>query len=261
MNNYAYGQDGRPAEALFSAGVKSGRENIPLGKLFGDDKRKFRWGYVKASAWGRGQTLVKTEGSTTVIASTTLTAIFTQTPGGTTGGTAGGTAGDKVIKIYGVSGLTDATTYENGTFEVISGTGDGYIYGIKRYEVGGSGITKIELEEPLLAALSTDSYCLMRPNEYYGLTLASTALDTSPEPYAGAAVIAGTGSGYCLIQVAGRGIANSTSSVAGGKFLAIGNASGRVTHTSLASAANPIVAISIGASAENGYATVDWMFD
>jgi len=197
-----------------TAGVQSTKGDIPLGTKFEDGMRTFRWAYCAMASAVPGHVFKKHS-----YVSTASTKIVSG-PGGHLNSAAagwGGSIGDVNIKLYGVSaGLSSMTRYEDGTFEVVSGTGHGFAYPVNSYEIGGTGISRLRLKQGLVIALDTTSYAVLRTNPYYGLEIASTVSGKGRILPGGAAVISVATSGYCLVQTKGPGMGYSRATVAAG---------------------------------------------
>jgi hypothetical protein len=249
-----YGIEGKPAVALFTAGVQSSKRKIPLGKEFGDSNRRYRWAHIAESSWPNGCVLVKSE--TDNILSAGITNIVSVANG------FGDTVGDNIIKVTGMTGLTNPEIYEGGFFDVYAGTGKGHSYKIKTCEVGNSGTTKIYLADQIRSPLESGvTLAFIRSNPYYGLKLASTPFHKIPENYAGATVLSSQNSGYCLVQVDGQGFGYLASSISAGRYLAVETASGRLGLTNLSNGSPVAVAISVTPALLDSYCVVDWMFE
>lgn len=254
MANQLY-NTGRSAETINRAGVRSTREDLPIGHWYDDGTRRYRWAHVAMAAWKPGQALRKTQhisGSLAVSArcfSASYTSNF---------------LGSKTVEVFRLSNLTDTSKYLGGTFEVVSGAGVG-VYEIEGYEAGTSGGTKatrIYLHQEMLAKLSTGSRAIIRPNAYYGMKPMSAQAQKSGFEAGGATVISGTASGYCYIQTRGIGIGLASGNISAGYPVGIADNSGTLKAVNPAVSTDPpILGHAISGGAKGEYFTMDWKIE
>lgn len=254
MANQLYNM-GRSAEQINRAGVRSSREDMPLGTWYDDGVRRYRWAHVAMAAWKPGQALRKTEhlSGSLAVSARCFSATYTSNQ-----------LGSKIVEVFRLSNLTDTAKYLEGTFEVVSGAGTG-VYQIEGYEAGlstGTKATRIYLYQEMLAKLSTGSRAIIRPNPYYGMKPLSAQAQKSGFEAGGAAVISGTASGYCFIQTRGIGIGVASGNISAGYPVGVADNSGTLKAVNPAVSSDPPAlghAISGGAKGE--YFTVDWKIE
>ena len=245
---------GTPSNSLPKEGYSANKNDIPLGQYMTDGQRMWRWVHV-AETMKHGQVACQANAAPKALSTAHFRSAI-GVPG------YGGGAGDNEIKLYGVSaGLTDTALYEDGTFEIKSGTaGVGRSYVIDRYQVGGTGVTTLWLKEGLQSGLLDSCYVNLRKNPFYGLKMEAGAT-TSAIPV-GSPVNTVTTSGYVWAQVKGRGMALAGVATTQGNYLAMG-ASGLLStyYVGVNSALWAHVAIGLEAGIADKYFAVDWKIE
>jgi len=253
---------GKSVKALLTAGVQSTKSDIPLGQKFEDGERVYRWAYVKCASAVPGLCFICSSYRST-ISTQALSGPGDHFNSAVAGW--GGSIGDVNIKLYGVSGMTDEDMYEDGTFEVLSGTGKGFSYKVNSYERGGSGVHTLRLNDPLQVALDTTTYAYLRPNKYYGLAFQAGVLSAS-QVYlrGGVATVSVTASGYCLVQTRGPGIGMAIAATSAGRLVAPMNVSGQISAIIMSGIVNAVMPWGYSAGEAIGaddFFAVDWCIE
>jgi len=251
---------GKGLQALLTAGVQSSKGDTPLGQKFEDGMRTFRWAYIAMASALPGNVFKKHS-----YVSTASTKVLSG-PGGHFNSAIdgwGGRIGDTNVRLYGVSGgLTSNTRYEDGTLEIVSGTGAGFSYPVNSYEVGGTGVSNVKIKQGLIIALDTTSYAVLRPNPYYGLDFASTVSGKGRILPGGAATVSVTASGYCLVQTKGPGIGESNAKLsAGAPVMPVGSGLMSTTTNSKTALAFPWGHAVRGTAGGGDWFAVDWCME
>ena len=233
---YTY-PNGIAPEVLPCEGPQKTKHDIPLGAKYSPDGvSRFRWAYVTDSQYFPGHVAGQLGNSHAFV----LTTSMLQSVAGS--GKHGHNVKDTVITLYGASGLTaaKAKSFEEGKLFILSGVGKGHSYRVKWVAIGSSGNTEVWLYDPLITKLSSNSYGVLRPNEFYGLQYLSTKASvgkissTSVIPR-GAFICSddqngfGNTSGYMWVQDKGPGVGKCNYVATHGQLLGPAKLSGALS--------------------------------
>ena len=241
---------GRPIGTTKSDGARTSKGEIPLGQYFSDGQRMYRWAHIN-TACIHGQVACQNNA-----APKALTTSNFQSATDVLG--YGGSVGDTKIRLYGVSaGLSVSSLYEDGTFEIYDGIGEGYSYVIDHVQEGGTGRTILALKEGLAIGLTSTLRARLRPNKYKGLLICSAYMAGSAIPV-GALTDTISVSGYQLVQTKGVGMGIGGATAKQGMPLFPG-ASGLMQSAGVLSAG--CFGHALDVVADGTYFAVDWDFE
>jgi hypothetical protein len=223
---------GSKAKTILAEGYST-RKQLPIGYYHDNGMQRFRYAFLRNSP--RAAMLMataKVAGSYFALTSAyfrSATATF------------GGQAGDNCIKLYSAKFLGSANApatsawnrFEDGFFDVTSGTGLGHSYRIDHYGVGGPGKTSLLwLKDPLRVALGAGTREVqIRTNRWWYLTSGSICcLSTAQARPAGVTMTSATTSNvYGFVQTRGPGMGIPNAAFISGARVGMGALSGRVS--------------------------------
>ncbi len=220
---------GKSAQQLISAGAQTTNQGIPVGQIYEDGVRRYRWAHHSAKS-KRGAPLLKNALAKSAIV---ISANKSWTSVGAGQGF-GNTIGDHVLNIHSCVSLTGSRF--QGGFLIIKGSGWNTscagVYEIDTYQSGQNAkTTKLFLKDGINGALGVNPLVargLIVPNPYYGLTQ-NDGTDFISGNFHGPSILAGvttcssTASGYQLIQTRGPGLVHNTKTgvIAAGEAIAV----------------------------------------
>jgi len=249
---------GKRVAELISSGQSTSRGQVPLGTFHNDGKNEFVWAHTSDTDHEEGAVLAC---DAYLHSSVSLVSGMFASATGRWGG-----VGSKHIRLYSAVAVGSAEKFQDGTFEIPSGTGVGHVFKVNTVTVGAAGARSIiHLDEAVDVAIGTGTYARLRPNKYYGCRMAGKLTQPGLGVLAGACTVSGTTSGYQLLQRLGLGMAIAEGTTVSGVLLGIAD-SGQLSTAFLASnttAGINLVPVARGmggkAGAAGKYFPVEWL--